>query len=157
MSAPADKVKLTERFDYWCKKLRLTPGWDVRLEWVDDPDWRKTGDFKIDCTDRKAILMLNAANPKQENLEEVIVHELMHLKLYPLDQVTESLITSQFEEGTPAWDFACRQFFTSLEVTVEELAKCFLLEFGEDRELSFGRCAREKSFNELYEGLNNLE
>ena len=93
MSIFVDKEKLQERFDYWRGKLRLTPGWDVRLEWVDDP----------------------------------------------------------------AWDFAYRQFFTSLEITVEELAKCFLLEFGEDRELSFGRCAREKSFNELYDGLNNLE
>ena len=153
----ARREQLGERFDYWCEKLRLTPGWEVKLEWVEDPEWRKTGDFKIDCTDRKAILMLNAANPKQENLEEVMVHELMHLKLYPLDQVTESLITSHFEEGTPAWNFAYRQFFESLEITVEELAKCFLLEFGENKELSFGRCAGEKSFNELYDGLNNLE
>ena len=52
-------------FDRWCKKLRLTPDWDVRLEWVDDPDWRKTGDFKVDCDDKKAILLLNRANPKQ--------------------------------------------------------------------------------------------
>ena len=157
MSTPIDREKLRERFDYWTKKLRLTPGWDVKLEWVDDPDWPKTGDIKIDCDDRKAILMLNAAKPKQENLEEVIVHELMHLKLYPLDQVTEALIVSQFEEGTPARSFAYRQFFESLEITVEELAKCFLLEFGEDKTLSFGRCAGEKSFNELFKGLNNLE
>lgn len=154
----AQREKLRERFDYWTKKLRLIPGWDVKLEWVDDPQWPKTGDFKIDCTDRKAILMLSAVNPKQEeNLEEVIVHELMHLKLYPLDQVTESLIVSSFEEGAPARSFAYRQFFESLEVTVEELAKCFLLEFGENKELSFGRCAGMKSFNELYDGLNNLE
>ena len=151
------REELTQIFGKWCKKLRLTPGWDLSLQFVEDPGWRKTGDFKIDCTDRKAILLLNSANPKQENLEEVIVHELMHLKLYPLDQVTEALITSHFEEGTPARSFAYRQFFTSLEITVEELAKCFLLEFGEDKELSFGRCAREKSFNELYDGLNNLE
>ena len=155
-SAAMDRDTLQERFDYWCKKLRLTPGWDVKLEWVDDPEWRKTGDFKIDCTDRKAILMLNAANPRQENLEEDIVHELMHLKLYPLDQVTEALITSHFEEGAPARSFAYRQFFTSLEITVEELAKCFLLEFGEDKELSFGRCREMKSFDELYEGLRPL-
>lgn len=102
-------------------------------------------------------MQLNAADPKQENLEEVIVHELMHLKPYPLDQVTEALITSHFEEDTPAWNFACRQFFTSLEQTVEELTKCFLLEFGADRTLSFGRCSREKSFDELYNGLNNLD
>lgn len=101
--------------------------------------------------------MLNRANPKQENLEEIIVHELMHLKMYPLDQVTESLITSNFPEGAPGRSFAYTQFFTALEQTVEELAKCFLLEFGENRELSFGRCRSGKSFLELYEGLDNLE
>ena len=151
------REELTQIFGKWCKKLRLTPGWDLSLQFVEDPGWRKTGDFKIDCTDRKAILQLNSANPKQENLEEVIVHELMHIKMYPLDQVTESLITSHFEEGTPARRFAYTQFFTALEQTVEELSKCFLLEFGENRELSFGRCAREKSFNDLFEGLQNIE
>lgn len=143
--------------DKYTAKLRITPIWDVKLEWVEDPTWRKTGDIKIDCDDRKAILMLNAVNPKQENLEEVIVHELMHLKMYPLDQVTESLITSTFEEGTAAQHFAYQQFFTALEQTVEELTKCFLLEAGEERSLSFGRCARKKSFDELYNGLRALE
>lgn len=55
--------------------------------------------------------MLNACNPKQEeNMEEIIVHELMHLKLYPLDQVTESLILSGFEDGSREQDFAYRRF-----------------------------------------------
>ena len=144
-------------FDKWCKKLRLTPNWDIRLEWVEDENWRKTGDVKIDCDDKKAVLMLNAANPKQENLEEVIVHELMHLKLYPLDQFTESMIVSTFEENTPAQNLAYIGFFTTLEQTVEELTKCFLLEFGENRELSFGRCRGMQSFDELYEGLKNLD
>lgn len=152
-----DREKLTELFDRYCRKLRITPQWDVALEMIDDPEWGKTGDFKIDCDDRKAVLMLNVLNPKQQNLEEVIIHELMHIKLYPLDQVTESLIISNFEEGTPAYDFAYTQFMTSLEQTVEELAKCFLFEFGEDRELSFGRTRTVKSFNELYDGLRNIE
>ena len=152
-----DKAKLTEIFDTYCKKLRIVPTWDVKLEFVEDPAWRKTGDFKVDCDDRKAVFLLNTGNPKQENLEEVIVHEPMHLKMYPLDQVTESLITSTFEDGTPASNFAYRQFFTALEQTVEELTKCFLLEFGENRELSYGRCKGLKSFNDLYDGLNNLE
>lgn len=52
---------------------------------------------------------------------------------------------------------AYQQFFTALEQTVEELTKCFLLEFGEDRELAFGSCRCLKSFNELYDGLANLE
>ena len=152
-----EKTELTALFDKYIRKLRITPAWDVRLEFVEDPVWPKTGDFRIDCDDRKAILLLNTVNPKQENLEEVIVHELMHIKMYPLDQVTESLITNCFEEGSAAGRFAYQQFFTTLEQTVEELTKCFLLEFGENKEFSYGRCRRQKSFNDLYEGLNNIE
>lgn len=151
-----DKEQVLALFEKWCKKLRIVPSWDVHLEFLEDPQWRKTGDFKIDCDDRKAVLMLNAVNPKQENIEEVIVHELLHLKMYPLDQVTESLITSQFEEGTPGWNFAYREFFTALEITVEELAKCYLMEFGENRELSYGRCKGMQSYDSLFDGLKNL-
>lgn len=150
-------MELERLFEKWCRKLRITPTWDVKLEFVHDPAWKKTGDFKIDPSDRKAILLLNAVNPKQENMEEVIVHELMHIKMYPLDQVCESLIVNNFEEGTNGYNFAYQQFFENLEVTVEELTKCFLLEFGENRDLSYGRCAREKSFNDLYDGLNPIE
>ena len=152
-----DRDYLTALFEKYVKKLRITPAWDVKLEFVTDPAWPKTGDFKIDCDDRKAILLINAADPKQENLEEVIVHELMHIKMYPLDQVTESLIVSCFDEGSAARELAYRQFFTALEQTVEELTKCFLLEFGENREFSFGRCRKNRSFNELFDGLKKLE
>ena len=152
-----ERAEITVLFEKYIKKLRITPAWDVRLEFVEDPSWQKTGDFRIDCDDRKAILLLNVINPKQENIEEVIVHELMHIKMYPLDQVTESLITNCFEEGTAARNFAYQQFFTALEQTVEELAKCFLYEFGENKEFSYGRCRNGKTFNDLYEGLNNID
>ena len=152
-----DKEAITALFDKYIRKLRITPAWDIKLEFVEDPAWPKTGDFKIDCDDRKAILMLNAVNPKQENIEEVIIHELMHIKMYPLDQVTESLILSTFPEESPAQDFAYRQFYNALEQTVEELAKCFLLEFGDNKDFSYGRCQRMKSFNDLYDGLNSIE
>lgn len=152
-----DQAKLTALFETYIQKLRITPAWDVTLEFVEDPTWPKTGDFKIDCDDRKAILLLNTLNPAQENLEEIILHELMHIKMYPLDQVTESLIANCFEEGSAASNFAYQQFFMTLEQTVEELAKCFLLEFGEDREFSYGRCRGAKSFNDLYDKLKNIE
>ena len=152
-----NREQTQQAFERWARKLRVYPAWDVRLEWVEDAAWRKTGDIKIDCDDRKAIVLLNGVNPKQENLEEVIVHELLHLKMYPLDQTTESLIINGFEEGSSAQSFAMTQFFTTLEQTVEELAKCFLLEFGENKELSFGRCRNMKSFNDLFDSLQNLE
>lgn len=152
-----DKLKVKEIFDKYTKKLRIVPEWDIRLEFVEDEDWKKTGDFKIDPTDKKAILMLNAASPKDENIEETIVHELMHIKMYPLDQVCESMIINMFEEGSKEQNFAYQTFYETLEVTVEELAKCFLLEFGENKEFSFGRMEKIKSFNELYEGLRKLD
>ena len=152
-----EESKLNELFEKWCKKLRIVPDWDVKLELVRDPEWKKTGDFKIDCDDKKAILMLNVMSPNGENPEEIIVHELLHLKMYPLDQVTESLIVSNFEEDSAESNFAYRQFFCTLEQTVEEMAKCFLLEFGDNRELSYGRCKGMRSFNELYDGLKSIE
>ena len=152
-----DKLKAKGIFDKYTKKLRIVPEWDIRLEFVEDEDWKKTGDFKIDPTDKKAILMLNAASPKDENIEETIVHELMHIKLYPLDQVCESMIINMFEEGSKEQNFAYQTFYETLEVTVEELAKCFLLEFGENTEFSFGRMKKIKSFNELYDGLKKLD
>ncbi len=144
-------------FDKWIGILRLKNQWDICLELVRDPSFRKTGDFKIDCDDRKAILMLNVLNPKQENPEEIIVHELLHLKLYPLDQLTEGLIESHYETDTPAHDAVYTQFMTMLEQTVEELTKCYLGAFGENKSLSYGRCKTMKSFNELYDGLKPLE
>lgn len=120
-----DKNEANKLFEIYIKKLRITPTWDVQLEFVDDPNWKKPGDFKIDCDDRKAVVLINIVNPKQENIEEVIVNELMHIKMYPLDQVTESLIINCFEEDSPASNFSYQQFYTALEQTVEELAKCF--------------------------------
>lgn len=148
---------LQSLFQKWIDILRLKNQWDIRLELVRDPAFRKTGDIKIDCDDRKAILMLNVLNPKQENPEEVIVHELMHLKLYPLDQLTEGLIDAHYEEETPAREAVYTQFMIMLEQTVEELTKCYLGAFGENKTLSYGRCNTMKSFNELYEGLKPLE
>ena len=152
-----DKEALSILFEKWCKKLRITPNWDAKIEFIEDRSWRKTGDFKVDCDDKKVILMLNIVNPKQENLEEVIVHELLHLKMYPLDQITESLIKSNFKEGSTEYNFAYTQFFTALEQTVEELTKCYLLEFGDNKNLSYGRCKNQKSFDDIFNGLKSIE
>jgi len=151
------REQLQSLFEKWCDKLRITPFWSVRLDVIDDPGFRKTGDIKIDCDNRNAIVILNLAGANQGNLEEVIVHELFHLKMYPLDQVTEGLILANFPEDSPAQRFAYGQFFGALEQTVEELTKCFMLEYGENKELTMGRCEKTKGFNELFDGLKNLE
>lgn len=140
-------------FEKWLEILRLKNAWDVKLELIEDVGFMKTGDFRIDPEDRKAILLLNLASPKQENIEEVIIHELLHLKLYPLDQLTENLIDGHYQAESPAYFTIYGEFMTMLEQTVEELTKCFLLYHGDNKELSYGRCKSVKSFNELFDGL----
>lgn len=152
-----DKTKITALFNKWINILRISNHFDVKLELIDDPEFKKTGDLKIDTDDKKAIIYLNILNPKYENIEEVIVHELLHLKLYPLDQLTENLIDSHYEINTPSYDLVYTQFMINLEQTVAELTKCFLLAFGDNKELSYGRCKSVESFNELYEGLKSLK
>ncbi len=152
-----NEKKIFELFDKWTAILRVKNNWDVKLELVRDESFKKTGDLKIDCDDKKAIVILNALNPRQENLEEVICHELLHLKMYPLDQFSESLIVSAFSDDEKAKNLAYCNFFTTLEITVEELTKCYLGAFGENKELSYGRCRGQMSFNDLYEGLMPLK
>ena len=82
--------------------LRTENNWDIKLELIKDESFNKTGDIKIDMEDKKAIVYLNILNPKDENLEETIVHELLHLKLYPLDQFAENLILANYEDGSKA-------------------------------------------------------
>jgi len=123
----------------WQDILRLRD-WDIKHEIV-NKEWRKTGDIKIDMDDKKAVLMINNYNPKQTNLEALIIHELLHLKLWGMDQMIEGLIYSVFgqDEQDPKFNFAYGQFMTLLESTTEDLAKSFLTLGGEDKEISFGR------------------
>ncbi len=135
----------------WQRLLRLQD-WDIRLQVV-GAEWRKTGDIKIDQDDKKAVLLFNGKNPRQENREEVIIHELLHLKLYAMDQMLVQLLDSVFgpDENDPKRAFAETQFMVLLESTVEDLAKSFLALGGDDKTLSFGR-VRELVDEELGQG-----
>lgn len=123
----------------WQEILRLRDC-DIKLEFV-NTKWRKTGDIKIDRDDKKAILMINVFNPKQTNIEGLIIHELLHLKLWGMDQMIESLIYSVFgeDEKDPRFEFAYNQFMHELESTVEDLAKAYVTTGAEDKEPSWGR------------------
>ena len=48
-----DKEAITELFDKYIKKLRITPAWDVRLSFVEDPTWRKTETSRSTVTTEK--------------------------------------------------------------------------------------------------------
>ncbi len=128
--------------DKWKDILRLRD-WDIELEFIKTP-WRKSGDIKIDLDDKKAKLLVNNT-PKCTNMEELIIHELLHLKLYAMDQMIEELLNILYgeDENDPKKAFAYGQFMLLLESTVEDLTKGYLSASNSKKPLSFGRLQKE--------------
>lgn len=126
----------------WQPVLRLAD-WDVETRLVETP-WRKTGDVKVDLDDRKAVLLLRASQAA-EGLEEVVVHELVHLRLYAMDQMLVQLLDAVFgaDADDPKRAFAETQFMTLLESTTEDLAKALLAAGGREGALRFDRLEAE--------------
>lgn len=134
--------EISKLLSKWQAILRLRD-WDIQVRIV-KTKWRKSGDIKIDMDDKKAVMLINN-NPKTTNLEELVVHELLHLKLYGMDQMLENLLVSVFggDDDDPKRKFAMHQFFTLLESTVEDLTKGFLTAAGTEESLCFGRLEDE--------------
>jgi hypothetical protein len=126
----------------WQPVLRLAD-WDIDLRLVTTP-WRKSGDIKVDLDDRKAVLLLRASQPA-EHLEEVVVHELVHVRLFAMDQMLVQLLDAVFGAAAddPKRQFAETQFMTLLESTTEDLAKALLAAGGTTTPLTFERLRAE--------------
>ncbi|GFZ29495.1 hypothetical protein CSC2_00210 [Clostridium zeae] len=134
---------LKELLSEWQNVLRLRD-WDIQYQFV-EKDWRKSGDVKINSEDKKAILLINNFNPKYTNLEELVIHELLHIKLWGMDQMIEELIYGVFGKDMqdPKLNFAYTQFMKLLENTTEDLAKGYVTLGAKNKELSFGKLERE--------------
>lgn len=126
----------------WQPVLRLAD-WDIDVRVV-ETEWRKTGDIKIDLDDRKAVLLLHERIVPAD-LDEVVVHELIHLRLYAMDQMLEGLLDAVFgeDEAEPRRAFAQTQFMQLLESTTEDLAKAVLGASGRTGDLSWRRLERQ--------------
>lgn len=137
-----DEDEVAEYLNKWQNILRLRD-WDIKTKIVKSK-WRKSGDIKIDLEDKKAVLLLNHI-PKCKNLEELIVHELLHLKLYGMDQMIEDLLSIVYgnKEKNPKREFASTQFMVLLESTVEDLTKGYLTATRSQEPLSFGRLQKQ--------------
>lgn len=118
--------------------------WHIKVIEVNQ-EWRKTGDVKIDDTDKKVILMINNYNPKQENVEALVIHELIHVKLWGMDQMIEELIEGVFgeDETDKRYQFAYNTFMKVLETTTEDLAQGYYSLSGNDEPMSFGRIQKQ--------------
>jgi hypothetical protein len=128
--------------DEWKAVLSLSD-WDIRPVAV-IPPWRKSGDVKIDESNRMAAVMIRS-DLDPAFLEQVVVHELLHIKLWGLDQMLEGSLNSLFghdlEEGKRA--FAQDRFMDLLETTTQDLTRAILGASGYEGDYMFDRVLRQ--------------
>jgi hypothetical protein len=130
-----DEKAIEQALHRWQGILRLRD-WDIRIEIV-RVKWRKRGDIKIDSCNRLAVLLINqVADPAF--IDELVLHELLHLKLYGLDQMVEELLIAIYgtEDQDPKRKFAHGQFMERLESTTQDLTKALLTTARGDQSLS---------------------
>ncbi len=128
----------------WQDILRLRD-WDIKPVIV-RLKWRKSGDIKIDRDNRMAAVMIHESTDPV-HLEEVVVHELLHLKLYGMDQLLEETINILFgpDDSDPKKEFAMNMFFLELESTVEDLTKALLTASSNRKDFWFKRVDKQIS------------
>ncbi len=142
-----DKEYLQKRFDYFVEKMELSQ-WNLHLEFV-EKDWKNTGNVKVDMDGKTAIVYLNVFNPKSDNLEEIMVHELCHIKMWKLDLYCESLLDATFEnKDSKEYKFGYNQFMSALEQTTQEFAKTYTKLLANNKNLSTKRCEERMPFRE---------
>ncbi len=111
----------------WLQKWQTLLGlrdWKIGVELVDFLRERQSGDLRVDLPNREALVML-ARRPWRADEELTLVHELMHLVLWRLDQLLEEVIGLAFpQEGQR--EFASSRHLESLEEICQQLARALL-------------------------------
>lgn len=125
------------------QKILCLQDWAIRVVVV-DTEWRKSGDIKIDQDNKNSALMINQ-QVEIQYLEEIVIHELLHLKLWGMDQMIEDLLSNLYgsDDNDPKRNFAYGQFMNVLEVTTQDLTKALITATGEEREMLSLRVERE--------------
>jgi len=124
-----DERSITELIDKWKPILSLSD-WDIRTVVVEG-EWRKSGDIKIDLPNSMAaVLVRHDLDP--ESLEELVLHELLHLKLYALDQFIEESLNLLYGKDLeePGRNLVQGFFMHELETAVQDLTRAILSASG---------------------------
>lgn len=135
---PVDEKSIDECLAKWQPLLSLSD-WDIRSVVV-QKDWRKSGDVKIDESNSMAAVMIRS-DLDPAYLEQVVVHELLHIKLWGLDQMIEESLNALFgeEDSEGKRIFAQGQFMRELEATTQDLTRALLDASGFEGDYLFDR------------------
>ena len=133
---------ISEYLDRWKPLLSLSD-WDIRPVIV-VKEWRKSGDVKIDWSNRMAAMMIKS-DIDPAFLEEIVVHELLHIKLWGLDQMIEESLSALFDENDSEGKryFAQGMFMNELEETTQDLTRALMDASGFEGDYLFNRVQKQ--------------
>jgi len=131
--------KLISEYLFKWKPLLSLSDWDIRPVVV-RKEWRKSGDIKIDNSNRMAALMVRF-DLDPDYLEEIVIHELLHIKLWGLDQMVEESLNALFDKSDSEGKryFAQGQFMEQLETTTQDLTRALMKADGFQGDYLFKR------------------
>lgn len=134
--------RLAELVNKWKPVLSISD-WDIKSVIV-RTQWRKSGDIKIDLSNSMAALMIRH-DLDPAHLEEVVVHELLHLKLYSLDQLIEESLDALFggDRKDSKRHLIQGLFMLELETTVQDLTRALLTASGYKGDYLFHRLRKD--------------
>lgn len=114
--------------------------WTIRVELVDFVrDWQ-SGDVKVDDV-AKAALVLMTRRPFR-NEEQVLLHELLHVVLWPVDRAAIDLAEAA-PEGSRERELGETMVFRALEPVTEQLTVALLKAAGKPTEPAWWALERE--------------
>ena len=119
----------------WQNTLRLRD-WDIKL-YVVNTNWNKTSGVKIDDSNKQAIIMANSTINKAK-LEEVVIHELLQVKLHGMTQLIESFIQGIYgKEKNIKKDIIYKGIISLLQSSIYDITKAFVELGAESKDINF--------------------
>jgi len=107
----------------WQKRLQLDD-WEITVEYNDDPEWPNWGIIAPVPGRKEAVLVLSTLAPP-ERREFIVVHELCHLLVLPLNTMADSWAGSIPAKSRPTHT---QQWTEVTEQVVNSLTKLYLAE-----------------------------
>ena len=123
------KKRLANLLKRWQEKLLLSD-WEINIKIVDfkRKDFRQSGDFIADLKNKKATIFMTVSpfmkdrNTIAKEEEKTLVHELIHICLWDLDNFIEKTIFKKHSKNYKFYNI----YMEKLENLVEKLTGNFL-------------------------------
>lgn len=114
--------------------------WTIRVELVDFAREWQSGDVKVDDVSKTALVLMSRRPFRNE--EQVLLHELLHVVLWPLDRATMDLAEAA-PEGSRERELGENLVFRALEPATEQLTVALLKAAGKTVEPAWWALERE--------------